>query len=68
MFLNISKCQTFEGSCGEDSHVSHFEIYRGNEKIIKQDNDKEKETTEILKEASILHDDLRNYGNLEEKK
>lgn len=35
--------------------------------ILKEDTDKEKETTEILKEASILHDDLRNYGNLEEK-
>lgn len=35
--------------------------------ILKEDTDKEKETAEILKDASILHEDLRNYGNLEEK-
>ena len=35
--------------------------------ILKENTDKEKETAEILKDASILHEDLRNYGNLEEK-
>ena len=35
--------------------------------ILKEDTQKEKETAEILKDASELHDDLRNYGNLEEK-
>ena len=35
--------------------------------ILKEDTQKEKETAEILKDASILHEDLRNYGNLEEK-
>lgn len=35
--------------------------------ILKEDTDREKETAEILKDASILHEDLRNYGNLEEK-
>lgn len=35
--------------------------------ILKESTDVEKETAEILKEASILHEDLRNYGNLEEK-
>ena len=35
--------------------------------ILKEDTDVEKETAEILKEASLLHEDLRNYGNLEEK-
>ena len=35
--------------------------------ILKESTDVEKETVEILKEASILHEDLRNYGNLEEK-
>lgn len=35
--------------------------------ILKEDTDVEKETAEILKEASILHEDLRNYGNIEEK-
>lgn len=32
--------------------------------ILKEDTDYEKETAEILKDASILHEDLRNYGNL----
>ena len=35
--------------------------------ILKEDTQKEKETAEILKDASELHEDLRNYGNLEEK-
>ena len=35
--------------------------------ILKEDTAKEKETAEILKDASALHEDLRNYGNLEEK-
>lgn len=32
--------------------------------ILKESTDYEKETAEILKEAGILHEDLRNYGNL----
>jgi type I restriction-modification system methyltransferase subunit len=36
-------------------------------KILNENTDIEKETDEILKEASQLHEDLRNYGNLEEK-
>ena len=35
--------------------------------ILKEDTANEKETAEILKDASVLHEDLRNYGNLEEK-
>lgn len=34
--------------------------------ILKEDTDKEKETAEILKDASELHEDLRNYGNLKD--
>lgn len=34
--------------------------------ILKESTDKEKETAEILKDASILHEDLRNYGNLKD--
>lgn len=34
--------------------------------ILKEATDKEKETSEILKEASELHEDLRNYGNLKD--
>ena len=32
--------------------------------ILKENTDYEKETAELLKDASTLHEDLRNYGNL----
>ena len=32
--------------------------------VLKENTDDEKETAEILKEAAVLHEDLRNYGNL----
>lgn len=32
--------------------------------ILKENTAQEKETAEILKDASVLHEDLRNYGNL----
>lgn len=32
--------------------------------ILKENTDEEKETSEILKDAATLHEDLRNYGNL----
>lgn len=34
--------------------------------ILQEATDKEKETSEILKDASKLHEDLRNYGNLKD--
>lgn len=35
--------------------------------ILQEDTNIEKETAEILKDASVLHNALRNYGNIEEK-
>lgn len=35
--------------------------------ILKEETSFEKETAEILKDAAVLHNDLRNYGNIEEK-
>lgn len=32
--------------------------------ILRENTDAEKETAEILRDASVLHEDLRNYGNL----
>ncbi len=32
--------------------------------ILRENTDYEKETAELLKDASALHEDLRNYGNL----
>lgn len=34
--------------------------------VLKEDTDYEKETSEILKDAANLHEDLRNYGNLKD--
>lgn len=34
--------------------------------VLKESTDIEKETEEILKDASKLHEDLRNYGNLKD--
>ena len=35
--------------------------------ILKEATDQEKETTEILKDAATLHEDLRNYGSIQDK-
>ncbi|MEI7668142.1 MAG: N-6 DNA methylase, partial [Erysipelotrichaceae bacterium] len=34
--------------------------------ILREETRKEKETTEIFRDAAILHEDLRNYGNLKD--
>lgn len=34
--------------------------------VLKEPTNQEKETSEILKDASQLHEDLRNYGNLKD--
>ncbi|PLY09657.1 MAG: SAM-dependent methyltransferase [Arcobacter sp.] len=34
--------------------------------VLQEETDKEKELSEILKDASDLHEDLRNYGNLKD--
>jgi type I restriction-modification system DNA methylase subunit len=34
--------------------------------ILKEDTDQEKEAAEIIKDAALLHEDLRNYGNLKD--
>lgn len=35
--------------------------------ILKENTPKEKETSEILKDAATLHNDLRNYGSIQDK-
>lgn len=35
--------------------------------VLKESTDKEKETSEILKDASDLHEHLRNYGNIKDE-
>ena len=36
-------------------------------KILKEQTDEEKTTEEILKDAKALHEDLRNYGSIQDK-
>ncbi|GAB6168825.1 N-6 DNA methylase [Clostridium carnis] len=45
-----------------ESNIEEYYI----REILKEATDKEKETSEILKDASTLHEDLRNYGNLKD--
>ncbi len=35
--------------------------------ILKENTDFEKETKEILRDAAVLHEDLRNYGSIQDK-
>lgn len=37
------------------------------QEILKESTDFEKETSEILKDAASLHEDLRNYGSIQDK-
>lgn len=34
--------------------------------VLQENTDREKETAEILKDAAVLHEDLRNYGSLKD--
>ncbi|OHD06675.1 MAG: hypothetical protein A2Y41_03140 [Spirochaetes bacterium GWB1_36_13] len=45
-----------------DQNIDEYYI----REVLKETTDQEKETEEILKDASKLHEDLRNYGNLKD--
>ena len=45
-----------------DKNIEEYYI----REILNEDTDKEKELSEILKDAAQLHEDLRNYGNLKD--
>lgn len=47
----------------KESNIDEYYI----REILQEDTNSEKETAEILKDAEKLHNDLRNYGNIEEK-
>uniref|UniRef100_UPI00084D300B HsdM family class I SAM-dependent methyltransferase n=1 Tax=Campylobacter pinnipediorum TaxID=1965231 RepID=UPI00084D300B len=49
-------------SFSEDNILEYY-----TREILKEKTDIEKQTVEILKEAQILHEDIRNYGNIEDK-
>jgi type I restriction-modification system DNA methylase subunit len=46
------------------SHKNIDEYYT--REVLKEETNQEKETAEILKDAAVLHEDLRNYGNLKD--
>ncbi|WP_125154089.1 HsdM family class I SAM-dependent methyltransferase [Clostridium rectalis] len=45
-----------------DKNIEEYYV----KEILQEKTDIEKETTEILKDAATLHEDLRNYGNLKD--
>ena len=45
-----------------DKNIDEYYI----REVLKEETNQEKETSEILKDAAILHEDLRNYGNLKD--
>lgn len=45
-----------------ESNIDEFYI----KEVLKEETDKEKETSELLSDAAVLHEDLRNYGNLKD--
>ncbi len=49
-------------SFSEDNILEYY-----TKEILKEETDVEKETAEILKDAQTLHEDIRNYGNIEDK-
>lgn len=49
-------------SFSEDNILEYY-----TKEILKEETDIEKETAEILKDAQTLHEDIRNYGNIEDK-
>ena len=58
LFLILPEVQSFI-SFNEDN-IDEYYV----REVLKENTDSEKETVEILKDAAILHEDLRNYGNL----
>lgn len=57
-YRELSEVQLFI-SFNEDNIDEYY-----TREVLKEDTDTEKETAEILKDAAVLHEDLRNYGNL----
>lgn len=45
-----------------DKNIEEYYV----KEILQEETDIEKETSEILKDAATLHEDLRNYGNLKD--
>jgi type I restriction-modification system DNA methylase subunit len=46
-----------------DTNIDEYYV----KEILKEETDRDKELAEILKDASNLHEDLRNYGNLQDQ-
>ncbi|WP_281513933.1 HsdM family class I SAM-dependent methyltransferase [Phocaeicola sartorii] len=57
-YQELSDVETFISF--NDTNIGEFYL----KEVLREDTDVEKTTAEILKDASKLHEDLRNYGNL----
>ncbi len=60
-YYELPEIETFI-SFSEDNIYEYY-----TKEILKENTDFEKETTEILKDAALLHEDLRNYGSIQDK-
>ena len=60
-YYELKEIETFI-SFNEDNIQEYY-----TKEILKEDTDFEKETSEILKDAATLHEDLRNYGSIQDK-
>ena len=60
-YYELPEIETFI-SFNEDNIYEYY-----TKEILKENTDFEKETTEILKDAALLHEDLRNYGSIQDK-
>lgn len=60
-YEQLSDVETFI-SFNEQNILEYYTI-----EILKEETDKEKETSEILREAQQLHEDLRTYGSIKDE-
>lgn len=60
-YYELSEIETFI-SFSEDNIYEYY-----TKEILKENTDFEKETKEILRDAALLHEDLRNYGSIQDK-
>ncbi len=60
-YIELSDVETFI-SFNDENIIEYY-----TKEILKEDTNIEKETAEILKEAEELHEDLRNYGSIQDK-
>ncbi len=59
-YIELKDVETF--ICFNENNIDEYYI----KEILKENTSTEKETSEILKDAAALHEDLRNYGSIKD--